>query len=128
MTEPSPLPEFFKSLHEPLAAAGAVQRVFGAPIQSGPRTILPVARVAWGFGGGSGRGRGPFRPGSEAAEGRPLPEGEGGGGGGGIQIRPLGVYEITAEGTRFIPPARSGRLAAALAVGLGLGWLFGRRR
>lgn len=127
MTEPSPLPEFFKAIQEPLAAAGAVQRVFGAPIQSGERTILPVARVAWGFGGGSGRGRGPMRHAGEAEGSRPLPEGEGGGGGGGIQIRPLGVFEITPEGTRFIPPSLTSRMVAALAGGLLVGWFLGRR-
>src|SRR5690348_14835598 len=88
MTQPSPIPEFFKAIHEPLAAAGAVQRVFGAPVQSGQRTVIPVARVSWGFGGGSGRNFGPRKV-EEGQKEERRPPGEGGGGGGGIQIKPL---------------------------------------
>lgn len=127
MTQPSPIPEFFKAIHEPLAAAGAVQRVFGAPVQSGQRTVIPVARVSWGFGGGSGRNVGPLhKMQEEQKEGR-SPDGEGGGGGGGIQVKPLGVYEITPEGTRFIAPSAPIRLLLAGGIGLLLGWWLARK-
>jgi uncharacterized spore protein YtfJ len=126
MTSPSPIPEFFKSLHEPLAAAGAVQRVFGEPVQSGQRTVIPVARVSWGFGGGSGRNLGPRKV-EEGQKEERRPPGEGGGGGGGIQIKPLGVYEITPEGTRFISPVAPVRLLLAGSAGLLLGWWLARR-
>lgn len=127
MTQPSPIPEFFKAIHEPLAAAGAVQRVFGAPVQSGQRTVIPVARVSWGFGGGSGRNIARLRKMQEGQKEERSPEGEGGGGGGGIQIKPLGVYEITPEGTRFIAPIAPLRLLLAGSAGLLLGWWLSRR-
>lgn len=125
MTQPSPLPDFFKALNEPLSAAGAVQRVFGAPVQNGERTIIPVARVSWGFGGGSGRGA--LRKMAEGQEEKHAPEGEGGGGGGGIQIKPIGVFEITPEETRFIAPVAPARILLAGGVGLLLGWWLSRR-
>jgi uncharacterized spore protein YtfJ len=65
------------------AAAGAV---FGQPVESDGVTVIPVAKVRWGFGGGSGRG---IEEGSETGE-----IGEGSGGGGGAMASPLGFIEI----------------------------------
>ena len=42
------------SLVERLAEAGGVGSVYGDPVEHGDRTVIPVARVAWGFGGGGG--------------------------------------------------------------------------
>ncbi len=65
--------------------AGA-SAVFGDPIDREGVTVVPVAKVRWGFGGGAGRG---IEEGSENGE-----IGEGSGGGGGVAASPLGFIEI----------------------------------
>jgi uncharacterized spore protein YtfJ len=96
------------------AAAGAV---FGSPVERDGVTVIPVAKVRWGFGGGSGRG---IEEGSESGE-----IGEGSGGGGGVMASPLGFIELregAAEFKRIHDPVAivPGILAAAFFVWVGL--------
>src|SRR5450830_152164 len=44
-------------LAERLGAGAAASAVFGTPVERDGVTVIPVARLRWGFGGGSGRGR-----------------------------------------------------------------------
>src|SRR5205823_10675197 len=83
-----------QKIGETLGATASVKSVFGEPIHAAGRTIVPVARVAYGFGGGFGQG--------ERARGENAPHGEGGGGGGAVRAYPAGALEITESGTRFI--------------------------
>lgn len=101
------LQEMIQSMQERLQTSGSVKNVYGEPIVAGGRTILPVARIGYGFGAGRG-GR----------------EEEGGGGGGGVGARPAGVFEISEAGTRFIPAAAGRKLAIAAAAGFVSGVLF----
>ena len=64
----------------------AAHAVFGEPVENDGVTVIPVAKVRWGFGGGYGRG---IEEGSENGE-----IGEGSGGGGGVMASPLGFIEI----------------------------------
>jgi uncharacterized spore protein YtfJ len=50
----------------------------------------------------------------------PQGEGSGGGGGGGMRVKPVGVVEITAERTRFIPILDVNRLATLGLIALAL--------
>ncbi|MFC7133380.1 MULTISPECIES: spore germination protein GerW family protein [Salinibaculum] len=104
-------------LVERIQDSASVDRVFGDPITAEGRTLVPVARVAYGFGGGFGSGDG-----DEDGEG-----GEGGGVGGGVDARPLGVLEVTDAETRFVRFTDWRRTALAVGVGLVLGLLLGRR-
>jgi uncharacterized spore protein YtfJ len=104
---------------ERLVKSGSVRTVYGDPVTVGGRTVIPVARVGYGFGGGFGKASGLAPPGDHAPE-------EGGGGGGGMMARPVGALEITAEGTRFIEFGQGRALGAAFAAGLGLGLLIAR--
>ena len=45
-----------QSLHESLSTRAQVKSVFGEPIIAGDKTIIPVAKIAYGFGGGTGSG------------------------------------------------------------------------
>ena len=108
------VPELLKSIAEQIQSASA-KKVYGDPVSVGDRTVIPVARVRFGFGGGGGS----HAPDSQKAD-------EGGGGGAGGQISPLGVIEITPPGTRFIPIRNPGNALALIAFGLG--FLAGRRR
>lgn len=112
--------EFLKSIIEPLHESASVTRVYGEPVSAHGRTVIPVARIRYGFGGGAGHGS---RPGQTLAG-----EGQGEGGGGGVMAAPVGVIEISEERTRFVPLNSHSGLAMAGIAGLFLGMLFGRRR
>ncbi len=88
--------------------------IFGEPISAEGKTIVPVVKIRYGFGGGSGQKR-------EGQE-------HGGGGGGGLMGQPVGVIEITSERTRFIPiQSPNWMLAAAAGIGVCLGFLIAPR-
>jgi len=101
------LEEVFKSIIE---HAGA-NTVYGEPVSVNGKTILPVARIRYGFGSGA-----------DAKGDRHQ------GGGGGLMAKPLGVVEITPSQTRFIPIVSSRALLIAVGVGVCLGFLAGSRR
>jgi uncharacterized spore protein YtfJ len=77
---------------------------FGTPVERNGHTIIPVARVSFGYGMGFGGGSGgkgiPGEFGTESAEGG---EGGGGGGGGGGSSTPVAVIDV-AEGEVHIKP------------------------
>jgi uncharacterized spore protein YtfJ len=110
--------QFIQSVVERLQTTASVKTVFGEPIEVKGRTLIPVARVAYGFGVGSGPGK---QASGESKETRT-------GGAGGIGVRPAGVLEITQEGTRFIPIGHRRRLIGALFLGLVLGIMIAGRR
>jgi uncharacterized spore protein YtfJ len=111
--------ELLEQISEKLGSTATVKSVFGEPIHSNGKTVVPVARVAYGFGAGFGRGK------DSADADR---QGEGGGGGGGVSATPAGVLEITDEGTRFVPFMQVGPLVAAFTAGAVLGALMLTRR
>jgi uncharacterized spore protein YtfJ len=80
--------EFLTSSFEKVQQSASVKQVFGEPIEANNRTIIPVSMVVYGFGGGSGKGRNN--------------EGNGSGFGTGVVAMPVGVVEISDEGTKFI--------------------------
>src|SRR5262245_30088296 len=101
-----------EKMSETLGSTAHVRSVFGEPIQMEGKTVIPIAKIAYGFGGGFGSGHG--KPGS-ADEAGTMREGEGGGGGGGVRAFPAGALEITSESTRFVPFSDMRGLAAAFA-------------
>jgi len=100
---------FVERIAERVGASANVRAVFGEPIERDGITVIPVARVRWGFGGGAGRGPIAVGPGlgadraaaaGGADEGR---SGSGTGGGGGAIADPIGYIEIGPDGVSFIP-------------------------
>ena len=82
------------------------------------RTVIPVARLAYGFGAGAGEN--PVSPEAEA----PRP----GGGGGGVSLSPVGFLILSPEGERFVPVrARRREVAGAFLAGALLGWALAKR-
>ena len=73
-------------LAEKVGLRAAASAVFGQPVEREGITVIPVAKVRWGFGGGAGRG---IEEGSETGE-----IGEGSGGGGGAMASPIGFIEV----------------------------------
>jgi len=74
----------------------------------GERTIVRVAAVSYMFGAGGGKGS------------RQGQEWEGGVGGGSVRVRPLGVIEVTPQGTRFIPVFDAQRVALLMLGAAGV--------
>ena len=87
--------------------------VFGDPVERDGTTVIPVARVNWGFGGGS-LGQGAL---------------ERGGGGGGVNATPAGFIEIReghAEFRHYRGSREIGVVAGVALAALALGLLLGR--
>jgi uncharacterized spore protein YtfJ len=112
--------EMMQSLVGSLQHGANAKTVFGDPIAAEGRTLIPVAKVGGGWGGG-------LRPNKadpakqETVEPRL-------GFGGGFGARPLGVIEVSQEGTKFIAIGIGKKILGALAVGLIVGIILGRRR
>jgi uncharacterized spore protein YtfJ len=117
--------ELIDSAVDHLRASAGVKTVYGEPVVVNGKTIIPVAKVAYGFGGGVG----PQRRAPAAEQGKePIAAeaGEGaGGGGGGVAAKPVGVVEISGQETKFVPFGQAKRFAWALAIGSGLGLVLG---
>lgn len=77
-------------LAELIGGKAGVQAVFGTQITRENLTVVPVARVRWGFGGGGG-----------SADGSESGPASGSGGGGGVAAGPVGYLEIGPEGAIF---------------------------
>ena len=82
MSNPAP----FAPIAELLERSLSIRHVYGEPVQRGDTTVIPVAKVAYGFGAGGGRGPGRGRPhaiaeGVADEPGRTDAQGAGGGGG-----------------------------------------------
>ena len=111
-----------------------IRHVYAEPVHHGDVTIIPVAKVAFGFGAGVGRRARPRRRGQAIASdetsetnGRADPDSMGGGGG--ARLAPLGALEIGPRGTRFIHFSQLPQMLGMLAVGVSAGLLFaGKRR
>ena len=102
------LQDIIVSISERLEDSASVKRVYGEPIVAEGKTVIPVAKVRYGFGGGFGEGN------TGESEGQ-----QGGGGGGGVEVTPVGILEITPEGTRYISFEDRGRIVkAGFALGL----------
>ena len=103
---PTPTEELVATISEKLKATADVKVVYGEAQVVEGKTIIPVAVASYGFGAGAGSGTGPQG------------EGGGAGAGGGMRVKPVGVVEITAERTRFIPIVDVNRLATLGLIAL----------
>ncbi|HWA82775.1 MAG TPA: spore germination protein GerW family protein [Fimbriimonadaceae bacterium] len=103
--------ESFDGMVTSLKDSATVRNVYGDPVQAGEKTIIPVANVAYGFGGGESKDH------------------EGGfGGGGGMRARPIGVVEISGSETRWVPLNPTKNLLIAGGIGFLVGVVMGGRR
>jgi uncharacterized spore protein YtfJ len=88
-------------LAQRLGGSATVSTVFGAPVERGDLTVIPVAKATYGFGGGSGSANGH----------------DGTGGGGGVRVVPVGYIEIHQGAARYRPIRDWAVLIAVLAAG-----------
>ena len=114
------------SLAESLKESATIEKVYEEPIEAYGKTIIPVARIAYGLGRGFGKEK------TYDEEGRKEERPAGESGGGGITVAPLGVFEVSQEeGTRFVPLRSRGRKAdwaGVFLTGTILGILLGSFR
>lgn len=90
-------------IFEKFSTARDVSLVYGDPMEMHGRTIIPVAKVSYRVGAGAGVGyeredKDTSTPGFEEVEG-----GRGEGAGGTFQVKPVGIYDVTAEKTIYRP-------------------------
>ncbi len=111
------LKEILEPIAEKLQSGTNVRAVYGDPVEAHGKTIIPVAKVAYGFGGGFGK--------KDTGDGEP--DKDEGGAGGGAAANPVGVIEVSEEGTRYIPIHSGKKLAGILALGFIVGYLIGKR-
>ena len=108
-----------QSLKESVLGQASVKAIYGEPISAHEKTIIPIAKIMYGFGAGVGTG-------GLGDKNR----GEGGGGGGGVRAVPIGVIEMSKQQTRFVPITDRKKLSAAVLAGMAIGmfWRWHRRR
>ena len=108
-----------QSLKESVLGQASVKAIYGEPISAHEKTIIPVAKIMYGFGAGAGTG-------GVGEKNR----GEGGGGGGGVRAVPIGVIEVSKQQTRFVPITDRKKLSGVLLAGMAIGmfWRWQRRR
>jgi uncharacterized spore protein YtfJ len=107
-----------QSLKENILGQAGVKTIYGEPITAQGRTVIPVAKVAYGYGAGAGTG----------GVGNSSAQGEGGGGGCGVRAVPVGVIEVSDQGTTFVPITSRHKLAGAVLAGVTLGIFLSWRR
>ena len=110
---------FLERMAERLGAAAGVRSIYGEAVERDGVTVIPVAKVAWGFGGGDNAGA-PRADGPTEIRS----SGEGSGGGGGVTVSPVGYVEIAGGRTRFRriwSPGQVALLVAVSAVAVALG-------
>ena len=105
----------------------SARTVFGDPVHAEGVTVIPAARVIWGYGGGSGEALPAAAAAGEVRPGRAPRPGWGTGGGGGVVVTPVGYIVIRNGDAHFRPAPARGRLLAAAAAGALVGALVGRR-
>ena len=87
---------------------------FGPPVERHGHTVIPAARVTFGYGLGYGRGSGgKDLPSENGHVGQDGGEGEGGGGGGGGGSSPVAVILIKESGVEVEPIVDSTRVSLA---------------
>lgn len=99
-----------------IKATARVELVYGEERQVGEKTIIPVAAIAYAFGGGGGAGVDQHRHNGHSEDGGSV--GGGGGGGGSVRVQPVGVLEVTDDGTRLVPILDWTRIVTTALTGL----------
>ncbi len=102
--------DFLGQLAEDLKQFAKTETIFGEPIEIQGNTVIPVCKMAIGYGGGGGEGEG---SGEQKGGGK----GVGGGAGGGVKLEPAALIiaregEISVVGIR----AKGSKLEALLEM------------
>lgn len=113
--DPSDHKSFLDRMAERVGGNARAEAVYGAAVERDGVTVIPVAKVRWGFGGGDGTSAG----GAGAAQAA-----GGSGGGGGVTVSPLGYIELSGGESRFRRINDPTAWAPLLLVGGAVTWLL----
>lgn len=102
-------------LAEAIGGHVSAQALFGEPVERDGVTVIPVARLRYGFGAGSGTGGKRRRGHKDDGSGD---DQYGAGGGGGVQAAPIGYIELRDGQASFTRLTGSRRPLALLTVPL----------
>ena len=89
--------------------------IYGEPIAAHGKTVIPVAKIMYGYGAGAGTGGVWAIPVRVARAGAAVEE---------YGLFALGVIEVSDQQTRFVPITDGKRMARAVLAGVGLGMLL----
>ena len=107
----TPAATLLERLGQQLTTSATAQNVYGTPVERDGITVIPVARVRYGFGGGEGGGT---KPGEAAGSGL--------GAGAGVSVTPVGYMELRGGRSRFRPIRSS--VVPLVAVSGAIAWLL----
>jgi uncharacterized spore protein YtfJ len=102
-------PNFLERMAEKLGMQARSASVYSEPIEKNGVTIVPVAKVRWGFGGGGGSKQG---------------KEHGSGGGGGMRVTPVGFIELKDGQSEFKPIRDASSFVPAIVAGGAMGFLL----
>lgn len=112
-----------RPIFEKFSTARDVSLVYGDPIEMQGRSIIPVARIRYSVGACGGgyerEDKDAESPGFEEVEG-----GHGEGAGGSFSVKPIGIYDVTAEKTVYRPIVPIELIVMLPLVMTGLGFLM----
>lgn len=103
-----PSKSFLERLADRLGMNASAAAVYHEPVERDGTTIIPVAKVRWGFGGGGGKSR----------------KERGMGAGGGVHVSPLGYIEMRGGETQFKPIRDPVALVPVVVVAGAAGWVL----
>lgn len=110
---------FVERLASRIGMHASAAAVFGDPVERDGVTVIPVAKVRWGFGAGSGRGLDEGSDGEEEL-------GEGSGGGGGVMASPVGYIELQDGQATFHRVKEPAAYVPVILAGCAGAWLVFR--
>lgn len=110
-----PSGNFVERIAARLGLHASASAVFGDPVERDGMTVIPVAKIRWGFGGGSGR--------CGDLESDSGPVGEGAGAGGGVMASPLGFIQIQDGQATFHRIQDPASFVPLVVAGALAGWL-----
>jgi uncharacterized spore protein YtfJ len=136
------LMEILSKVMEKLKKHGGVELSFGESQKVGDLTIIPLARVAYGFGGGKGPAISKKKKkakvhtidgtSEEMIEAAPVEttakEELGMGGGGGMQTMPVGIFTFKGDKVRFYPVVSFKEMGVTIAILIMMLWRLFRRK
>ena len=106
---------FIQGLAGRIGVHATAAAVFGEPVEQGGVTVVPVAKLRWGFGGGWGKDATSAEDGAKGDEGS--------GGGGGVMASPVGFIEISEDGAYFHRTRDLAAVAPVVAAAGFAAWL-----
>lgn len=120
------VPDILRSISERLQNSATVEAVYGDPVTAEGKTIIPIAKIRYGFGGGGGSGESLMSTAGESDDKGPVAIGSGGGGG--VSVTPVGYIEITAGESRYVSiEERKMMIKAGLIAAAVVGFIVWRR-